>query len=207
MRPERCFTGPSPTQRSPRDSPRVLSHGLFREYQRRRGLGARTGQHQDLPPQEISLKSVTTLRQLAAERGRIPERARRMWCGSTKRLSSVDHFLRIKAVHRLAREDLKKAKASGKSVTVCIGWEKDLAMHRLDLGKIHLEAALAEALCKCRQQEYCSAGFRAGHGLQDDRFRRGRGADSRIQPDSAVQHLEDGSSGLEVGQAGRRLWG
>ncbi len=85
-----------------------------------------------------------------------------------------------KAVHRLAREDLKKAKASGKSVTVCIGWEKDLAMHRLDLGKIHLEAALAEALCKCRQQEYCSAGFRAGHGLQDDRFRRGRGADSRI---------------------------
>ena len=109
MRPERCFTGPSPTQRSPRDSPRVLSHGLFREYQRRRGLGPRTGQHQDLPPQGISLKSVTTLRQLAAERGRIPERARRMWCGSTKRLSSVDHFLRIKAVHRLAREDLKKA--------------------------------------------------------------------------------------------------
>ena len=70
--------------------------------------GARTGQHQDLPPQGISLKSVTTLRQLAAERGRIPERARRMWCGSTKRLSSVDHFLRIKAVHRLAREDLDK---------------------------------------------------------------------------------------------------
>lgn len=94
MRPERCFTGPSPTQRSSRGSPRVLAHGLFREYQRRRGLGPRTGQHQDLPPQGISLKSVTTLRQLAAERGEEPERARRMWCGPTKRLSSVDHFLR-----------------------------------------------------------------------------------------------------------------
>jgi hypothetical protein len=82
-----------------------------------------------------------------------------MWCGSTKRLSSVDHFLRIKAVHRLAREDLKKAKASGKFVTVCIGWEKDLAMHRLDLGKNHLEAALAETLCKRRLQEYAAQAF------------------------------------------------
>ena len=66
-----------------------------------------------------------------------------------------------KAVHRLAREDLKKTNASGKSVTVRIGWEKDLAMHLHDLGKIHVKAALAETLYKGRQQCTCSARFQA----------------------------------------------
>ena len=64
------------------------------------------------------------------------------------------------AVHRLAREDLKKTNASGKSVTVRIGWEKDLAMHLLDLGKIHVEAALAETLYKRRQQGHAVHAFK-----------------------------------------------
>jgi hypothetical protein len=72
----------------------------------------------------------------------------------------VDHFLRIERYSRYAREDMKETDVNGKPVRVRISqWNRTLAAHLLELGKIHVEAAWAETLYKRKQQQHAEQAF------------------------------------------------
>lgn len=139
--------------------PGLLAMGLFREYQRAEGDWGAARDVIRISYMKESLQLARTLGKLAVGR----EKDTRALTADVVRLHEaaiVDHFLRIERYSRYAREDMKETDVNGKPVRVRISqWNRTLAAHLLELGKIHVEAAWAETLYKRKQQQHAEQAF------------------------------------------------